>query len=369
MTRPHKKLRVAVVGLGHFAQTAILPALAHTRSVELVALVSGDPDKLRVLGDQYRVPHRVGYQQYDELLAGGHVDAVYIALPPDLHADYTVRAAAHEVHVLCEKPMAPTEEECEAMIGACADAGVKLMVAYRLHFEAGNLGAIEALQKEEIGEPRVFSSTFTMQVREGNIRVQPRPGAGPLFDLGIYCVNAARYLFREEPHRVTGMVVEHPGDPRFAHVEETVAAVLNFPSNRIATFVASFGAADHARYEVIGTRGTLQLDHAYDYAEAMKLEVTTDHKPRIKRYKKRDQVAAEIEYFARCVRDDVEPEPSGREGLADVRIMLAIYQAARSGAAVDVAPVADRRPVPAQEIHVPPASGKPPQVDIESPSE
>jgi len=371
MKRATPKLRVAVVGLGHFAQAAVLPALRRSRSAELAALVSGDSEKLRVLGDRYRVRRdaRVGYDELDRLLEEDGIDAVYVVLPNDLHADAVIRAARHGCHVICEKPLAPTVEESEAMIEACNAAGVKLMVAYRLHFEAANLAAIDAVQRGQLGEPRIFSSTFSMQVREGDIRVQPRPGAGPLFDLGVYCINAARYLFRDDPVEVQATGFRHRGDPRFEHVEETVAAILRFPGDRVASFVASFGAADRARYEVIGTEGRLALHDAYEYAtDEMTLEIQRGDRRRVRRFRKRDQIAAEIEYFARCVRDDVVPEPSGREGLADVRIMQAIGEAARSGRAVALEPIeADQPPVPDQEIHVPP-HGMPRTVGVHSPS-
>jgi glucose-fructose oxidoreductase len=371
--RTSKKLRVAVVGLGHFAQAAVLPALQRSRNAELVAMVSGDPDKLRVLGDRYRVAPdaRIGYAHLDRLLERDGVDAVYVALPNDLHADAVIRAAGHGCHVICEKPLAPSVEECEAMIDACEGAGVRLMVAYRLHFEAANLTAVDTVTRGELGEPRIFDSVFTMQVREGNVRVQPRPGAGPLFDLGVYCVNAARYLFRDEPVEVQAMALRHRGDPRFQHVEETIAATLRFPGDRVASFVASFGAADRARYEVIGTEGSLALENAYEYAaDVMSLEVERGARKRTRRFRKRDQIAAEIEYFARCVRDGIDPEPSGREGLIDVRIMLAIAEAARGGRTVTLGARDDGdgvRPVPEQEVRVPP-HGMPRTVAVDRPS-
>jgi predicted dehydrogenase len=372
MKRSPRRLRLAVVGQGHFAQVAILPALRHTRHAELAALVSGDPDKLAFLGDKYRVPadRRASYEDYEQLLARGDLDAVYLALPNDLHADFAIRAARRGLHVLCEKPLAPSVEECEAMIEACAESGVKLMTAYRLHFEAANLAAVDAVTRGELGEPRIFHSVFTMQVREGNIRVQPRPGAGPLFDLGVYCVNAARYLFRDEPEQVLATATEHRADPRFAHVEDTVAATMRFPGDRLATFVASFGAADRARYELIGSEGYLALENAYEYAaDAMTLTVERRGRRRTQKLEKRDQIAAEIEYFARCVLEGVEPEPSGLEGLIDVRVMLAIQEAAHSGRVVSLDPGhPPRRPEPGQALRVP-AHGVPETLHVESGSQ
>lgn len=368
MTRSRRPLRFAVVGLGHFAQEYILPAIAQLDHVELAALVSGTTDKLRVLADRYRVEHAVDYDHFDHLLSDGRIDVAYIAVPNDLHADFTIRAARHGVHVLCEKPMAPTEDECIAMMRACQRAGVKLMIAYRLHFEAANLHAIELARDGQIGSPRLFSSTFSMQIRPGNTRVQPRAGAGPLYDIGIYCINASRYLFRREPYEVVAMALPHRVDPRFRVTDEAIAATLRFPDDRVAQFVASYGAADSARYELIGTDGTLVLDHAYDLVETMKLELIRDGRTRTRTYRRRDQVGAEVEYFARCIREDLEPEPSAEEGLADIRIIEAIARSARTGRAIAIdSTERSRRPEPEQAVRVS-MHGKPKLVDVQPPS-
>jgi glucose-fructose oxidoreductase len=363
MSRP-ANLRIAVIGQGHFAQAAVLPAIEALDDVELSALVSGSPHKLSELGERYGVRTLCHYDDLDALLARGKVDAVYIAVPNDLHAEMTVIAARHGVHVLCEKPMAPTEAECMQMIRACESRGVRLMIAYRLHFEAANLIAVEVARGGEIGEPRIFSSTFSMQVRQGNTRIQPRRGAGPLYDLGVYCVNAARYLFRAEPSEV--MALKASGrDPRFASVDEAFSVTLRFPDERIAQFTCSFGAADRAHYEVVGTAGTLTLDNAYEYAAEMTMKVDGEHGHKERTFPKRDQIAAEIEYFARCIRDGIDPEPSGWEGLADIRILQAIQSSARFGRSVPIEPGKHgRRPDLGQEIRIE-AHAMPPLVDVQ----
>jgi glucose-fructose oxidoreductase len=361
------RLRFAVIGQGHFAQVAVLPALVQLDDVELTALVSGSQHKLHELGDRYNVRHQCEYDELDELLESGDIDAVYIAVPNDLHAEMTLIAARHGVHVLCEKPMAPTEAECLQMIRACEQRKVKLMIAYRLHFEAANLVAIEIAHGGEIGELRIFSSVFAMQVREGNVRVQPRRGAGPIFDIGTYCVNAARYIFRAEPFEVAALKVTGH-DARFAAVDEAYSAVLRFPDDRVAQLTCSFGAVDRSYYEVIGTRGMLSLDNAYEYAAEMKMVVRGDHGDKVRTFSKRDQIAAEIEYFAKCIRDDVDPEPSGTEGLADIRILQAIQSAARYGRTITLDPTErPSRPDLGQEIRIPPHD-KPPLVDVQSSS-
>src|SRR5688572_12827556 len=172
-----QKIRYAVVGLGHITQAAVLPAFAHARRTsELLGLVSGDPVKLQDLGRRYRVKHRVGYDDYDDYLRSGSVDAVYIALPNDLHREYAERAADAGIHVLCEKPLAVTVSDCRAMIRAASQSGVQLMTAYRLHFEKANLTAIELVRSGRLGAPRFIHSVLSMQVREGDIRVRRARG-------------------------------------------------------------------------------------------------------------------------------------------------------------------------------------------------
>lgn len=352
MTR-FRRLRMAVIGQGYFAQAAVLPALDQSDDLELAALVSGSHDKLDELGSRYGVRTRCRYDELDRLLSRGDIDAVYIAVPNDLHAELTLIAARHGVHVFCEKPMAPTEAECRQMIRACAQHHAKLMIGYRLHFESANLIAVEIARGGEIGTPRIFSSVFALQVREGNTRVQPRRGAGPLYDLGVYCVNAARYLFRAEP--VEAFALRLAGhDPRFANVEEAYAAVLRFPGERVAQFTCSFGAHDRSHYEVVGTDGLLALDNAYEYAAEMTMRIEGPHGLKERTFPRRDQIAAELAYFARCVREDRDPEPSGWEGLADVRILQAIQASARFGRAVPIEPVQPHeRPDLGQEIRLP----------------
>lgn len=359
-------VRVAVVGLGHFAQAAVLPAFEQLEGVELTALVSGSDQKRRELSKRYDVPRAVTYDEYDALLESGAVEAVYIALPNHLHAEYTIRAAKKGIHVLCEKAMAPTRRECEAMIEACETNGVRLMIGYRLHFEAGNLSAIESISSGEIGVPRLFNSTFSMQVREGNVRIRDVPGRGPLYDIGTYCINAARYLFRDDPIEVSAMFARRADDPRFASSEEAVAATLRFPGERLSTFVVSFGASDRSRYEVIGTTGLVELDPAYEYANDIKLTLRREGRERTRVFKKRDQVGAEIAYFADCIKRNIEPEPSGWEGLADVIVIEAIQQAGESGQRTRV-PLLTRkkRPGPEQEVHVR-AHDVPKLIDVES---
>ena len=183
-------IRYAVVGLGHIAQVAVIPAFAHARrNSKLVAIVSGDRLKRREIGRRYHIEHTFDYDEYDECLE--RVDAVYIALPNSMHAEYAIRAARAGVHVLCEKPLAVTVDECRRIIAACRKAKVKLMVAYRLHFETVNLAAIDLARRGELGDLKFFNSSFSMTVRRGDIRTKRACGGGTLYDIGVYSRTAS----------------------------------------------------------------------------------------------------------------------------------------------------------------------------------
>jgi predicted dehydrogenase len=366
-TRPSKTIRYAVVGLGHLAQVAVLPGFANSANSELVAIVSGDKTKLRKLGKKYGLEHIYSYDEYDRTLA--EVDAVYLVLPNHLHREYAVRAAKAGVHVLCEKPMAVTEDDCHAMIEAAEGNNIKLMIAYRLHFEEANLAAIKLAQSGKLGDLRIFDSVFTQQVVADNIRVtEPvEKGGGPVYDMGVYCINAARYLFRAEPTSVMAFSANN-GEKRFRKIDEMTSVVMRFPDERLATFTCSFGAADVSRYTLTGTKGVLTAEPAYDYSMALKHKVTIGEKTTSKTFRKHDQFAAELIYFSDCILRNKEPEPSGLEGLADVRIVRAIDESAQTGRVIELPEFAiKKRPTPQQEIDRA-AHAKPKTVDAESPS-
>lgn len=362
-----KKIRYAVVGLGHIAQVAVLPAFHSAPNSELFALVSSDPEKLKRLGKTYGLEHLYSYHDYGRVLS--NIDAVYLALPNDLHREYAVRAAAAGVHVLCEKPMAPSSQECMTMIRAAQQNNVKLMIAYRLHFEAGNLRAIQLGRSGKLGDLRLFASEFSQQVADDNVRVTESTscGGGPLYDMGVYCINAARYLFGAHPIDVSAISVRN-NEKRFERVDEAVSAVMRFPGERIASFTCSFGAADVSQYTLVGSKGVLHSNPAYEYAEAIQHQLVIAEKKTRKNFPKRDQFAAELIYFSDCILKNNEPEPSGYEGLADVQIVEAIYEAIRARRTVRVGQApAKKRPNVHQEIHRPP-HGKPTVIHAQGPS-
>jgi predicted dehydrogenase len=363
-TRSRRKsaVRYAVVGLGYISQIAVLPAFAHAReNSELTALVSGDPKKLKRLSRKYNVEHTYSYEQFSDCLKSGEVDAVYIALPNHMHRAYTEAAAQAGIHILCEKPMAFDETDCETMIAATETAGVKLMIAYRLHFERGNLQAVGFVNSGKIGEPRIFTSVFSQQVKSGNSRLKKEIGGGALYDMGIYCINAARYLFGAEPLEVFAWNMSS-SDKRFKEVPEMTSGLLKFPNDCIASLTTSLGAADRSVFEVIGTKGVLKMDPAYQMAEDLKSEITIDDWITKEVFKNRDQFAPELVYFSNCILNNQEPEPSGREGLADVRIIRALLQSAETHRPVSIPQVrVRRRPDTSQEISKEPIA-KPPQL-------
>jgi predicted dehydrogenase len=363
------KVRYAVVGLGYISQIAALPAFAHARqNSELVALISGDPQKLKKLARAYSIKRTYSYEQFADCLGGGEIDAVYIALPNHMHQAYTVGAAKAGIHILCEKPMAFDETECQAMIDAAQDANVRLMIAYRLHFERGYLESIKAIQSGKIGDPRLFTSVFSQQVKQGNSRLKKDVGGGAIYDMGIYCINAARYLFKAEPTEVFAWDSTKEGDARFEEVPEMINGLLKFPDNRIAHFATSFGATDRSTFEVIGTKGILRMDPAYEMAKALKSELIIGGRTTKRTFKKRDQFAAELAYFSDCILNNKDPEPSGQEGLADVRIIGALLESAESNRPISVSQTRIlQRPDSDQQISKPPVSSPPSLVKASAP--
>lgn len=364
-----RKIRYAVVGLGWIAQATVLPAFTHaSENSELVALVSGNPTKLEKLSQKYEVKTTLSYDEYDDYLQSGEIDAVFIALPNHLHCDYTVRAANAGVHVLCEKPMAITEEECETMIRACSNNEVKLMIAYRLHFEAANMQAVEVVKSGQIGEPRIFNSLLTQQVETGNIRVRQATGGGTIDDLGIYCINAARYLFQDEPIEVFAMSANN-GEARFQEVEEMVSATLRFPNERLATFTCSFGAAPVANYHIVGTKGDLSLEHAYYFQGAIKHQLTINGETQEHTFEPRDQFAAQLIYFSNCILQNQDPEPSGWEGLNDIHIIRSLYHSIATGNPVKLPNLQHKDyPTATQIIQCPSVHETPELIQVTNPS-
>lgn len=358
-----QRVRYAVVGAGNIAQVAVLPAFAHAKeNSELVAVISGDAEKRAELQKKYDLQLTGGYDELERILAEGAIDALYVATPNTLHKELVLRAASRGVHVLCEKPMATTVADCEVMARACRENAVKLMVAYRLHFERANLEALQLVRSGKIGEPRVFESVFTHVVRPFDIRTRPELGGGACFDLGVYCINAARHLFGDEPSLVFALGQERHG------ADDTTTAVLQFPKGRVAHFTVSNSTAAVSSYRIAGTEGDLRVEPAYEYADKLEHHLTVDGKLSQQSFSKRDQFAPELSYFSSCILENRAPEPDAEEAICDLRVVEAILESEQTGKPVPLAPrERTRHPNLAQEQKKP-AVGKQKPVNAPSPS-
>jgi predicted dehydrogenase len=347
------KVRYAVVGVGWIAQSVFLPGVEHTGNSEVVALVTGHQEKAEKVGEKYGIEKVYTYDQLGELLASGEIDAVYLATPNFDHVEYAVQTLEAGIHLLLEKPMAISVAECERMIAASEASGAKLMVAYRLHFEPGTLKAIERVRNGEIGTVRFFNSSFSQPVSGQNHRAKHGFWAGPVPDMGPYPLNMVRNLFGAEPIEVfaTGVCT----DPeRFRDVEgkpfdDTVAVTLKFEAERVASFVLSYNGGDLDDFRIVGAKGDLFSDPAYQVGAAMKHVLTVGKEKSHESFKKTDHFGGELKYFSECVLEDRTPEPDGEEGLLDVRVIAAIEQSLLTGAVQHLPPYyRSRRPDLAQ---------------------
>lgn len=326
-----KLVRYAVVGAGWISQEAFLPAVSQTGNSKVSAIFSGNREGAQRLADFHAVENVYGYSDFDALLARDIVDAVYIAVPNPLHADLAIRAANAGKHVIVEKPIATTIAEATAMIDAARRGGVLLMTSYRLHNDPATLAALELLRSGKIGDPIAFTAQFSFQSHTGNHRLSSKFWGGPLQDIGIYCVNAARHIFEAEPIEVFAMAARPDNDERFAEIDASVAVTLRFPGHLLAQFYCSFGAHAVDNYRVIGSDGELIMEDGFRFDAPSKLVVKTIRNIDNNYYEICDQFAGQIQYFSECILDGVRLEPDGQEGLADLRILVAIEESLATG--------------------------------------
>jgi predicted dehydrogenase len=331
---PGRKLGWAVVGLGSLAINQILPAFARCEKSRVVALVSGHPDKARKLAARYGIAEKniYDYQGYDALRDNPEVDVVYVVLPNSMHAEYTIRAHRAGKHVLCEKPMATTPADCQAMIDAARQAGRKLMVAYRCRYEPFNQEMIRMAREQELGPVRVIVADHGFNIGDPTQwRLKKElAGGGSLMDIGIYSLQAARYVTGEEPVEIAAMSYTTPGDERFKEVEETITFQLRFPSGVLANCTSSYGYSGQNRYRAITTKGWFELEPATSYS-GLRMRVRRGNAVEERSLPQRDHFALEMDHLSECVLEGKDPLTPGEEGLRDVKLMLAIYEAARSG--------------------------------------
>jgi len=335
-----KRVGIAVVGLGRIAERAVLPAFRHSRKTRLIALVSGDEKKARRLATKFGAREYYTYDDYVICLNHPEVEAVYIATANGAHAEYTLRAAASGKHVLCEKPMATTVEDCQRMIQACRANNLRLMIAYRKYFEPASLALKRLITSGKLGRLKMIHSAFTIFLPPGNKAPawhldRQMSGGGSLVDVGVYCINTARWLIGKDP--LEAMASAWSVDSaRFSDVEENIAFYLTFPEGVVLQASASFGAAQASFLHLHGEKGWAALDPAFAYNEERCLFGKIGSRWFEQQFKVMDEFALELDAFARCIRRMQDPEPDGKQGLVDVAVMQALYRSARDNRPVSI---------------------------------
>jgi predicted dehydrogenase len=336
-----RKLGYAIVGLGYYATQIIMPQFKNCRRSRITGLVSGDSAKAKRLAAEYGVPERsiYDYKSYDRIADNPDIDAVYVILPNSMHAEYTVRAARAGKHVLCEKPMSNTVAEAQEMIAACRRAGKKLMIGYRCHFEPYNLHAIRLIREGAIGKLRWIDTQHGFVQRDATKWRLKRAlaGGGSLADMGVYSLQAARYLTGEEPVSVVARSSTDRTDPRFREVEDLIEWTLTFPGGALASCQSSYSSS-HNRYRATGSEGFIDLEPATSY-EGQKMRLRrkdAESMPVPPAGPGKTMFAAQLDHLADCVFDNREPIVAGEEGLRDMRIVEAIYRSADTGRRIDL---------------------------------
>ncbi len=327
-----RKIGYCIVGLGRISMGEFMPGVQISKRSKIVALVSGHRPKAEQMADKYGVSHKAiyDYAHYEEIGHNPEIDAVYIALPNGMHAEYTIRAAKVGKHVLCEKPMANSVAECEHMIAACRKANRKLMIGYRCRYEPTNLKATELVRQGYVGTVEQINCSFGFNIAQHEWRLNKKmAGGGPLVDVGIYCIQACRYLTGEEPVETQGFssVVDHDG--RFNEVEESLVWNFRFPSGVLAYCSTSYGTnfvGDSAR--AIGSKGMLEVNPAFVYEGLRLTGKAQGGKPLDIQYHDPSphQFTREADYFADCILNNKEPKTAGEEGLRDEKVITAIYR-------------------------------------------
>ena len=337
-----RKLGYCVVGIGTLSKGQLLPALRkNTRHCRLAAVVTGDPKgKGRQVAKDFGLrPEKVyTYDNFDTIKDDPEIDVVYVVLPNSMHEEYTVRAFKAGKHVLCEKPMANSVAECERMIAAQKAAGKKLMIAYRLRYEPFNTTAINLLRSGELGKIKYIEAAAGFPIGDPNQwRLKKKyAGGGSLMDIGIYGLNAIRYLSGEEPTEVTAIAHSTPNDPRFKEVEETICFDMRMGGGYVTTCSSTYGFGGMNRYKVICTDGSIEMEPFLSYG-GLKGWVQRKNKPREELpLQNVDQFAAEMDAFSLAIQQGRDIPTPGEEGLKDVRAMMAIYKAAETGQRVKV---------------------------------
>jgi glucose-fructose oxidoreductase len=334
---PDRKIGYAIVGLGYYALDVILPQFANCSRSRVTALVSGDPAKARAMAQTYGVPEHgiYDYANFDTIRNNPDVDVVYVILPNSMHVEYTIRAFQAGKHVLCEKPMAVSVAECQAMIAAGRVARRKLMIGYRCHFEPFNREAMRLARSGEAGKIRYVRSEhgFVQRDRTKWRLHRALAGGGSLMDMGVYALQAARSMSGEEPVSVTAKDSTDRNDPRFREVEDLIEWTMLFPSGAVGGCLSMY-SANQNHVLAMGDKGRIELEPGTRYdgnrmwvgADGREREITNPPPgPGV------NQFVGQLDHMAECVLTGREPIVPGEEGLRDMRIIEAIYRSAREG--------------------------------------
>jgi predicted dehydrogenase len=330
-----RQIGYAIIGLGRISDH-FMAGIQGTTNSKVTALVSGHPEKAAKYAAKYGVPQSsiYNYENMDAMRENKSVDAVYIGLPNSMHAEYTIRSAKAGKHVLCEKPMAITVPECSAMIEACKTANVKLMIAYRCHYEPTNLRAVKLIRDGAIGKIQVIQAAFGFSSGKTEWRLTKALGGhGPMFDVGIYCLNATRYLTGEEPTDFSAVAYSDPNDPRFREVEGSVSWISKFPSGAIANCTTTYAAPMDGYFRVHGTDGWIEVNPAFVY-DGLHLKGQSFAGGKYAAYdepnpeKDPAHFQREADHFSDCILHNKTPQSPGEEGLRDMTYIREIYRSA-----------------------------------------
>jgi predicted dehydrogenase len=333
-----RRIGYAVIGLGRIA-THFLEGTRNSAQSKITALVSGHRDKAERIAAQYGVPldSIYSYEDFDRIVANHAVDAVYVALPNSMHAEYTIRAAKAGKHVLCEKPMDISSAKCVQMIDACKAARVKLMIAYRLHYEPTTLKALDIVRSGKLGKIQSMEANKGSNIRAGEWRItKALGGGGPMFDHGVYCLNTFRMFTGEEPVGYQAMISTPDRDGRFNEVEENIQWTMRFPWGALSSAAASYGVELGGYYRIHGPWGWLQMtsytyqgQHLFGhYASAPEVGAPWIEFDEMSQEKDPMQFVRQVDHFSDCILRDRTPDTPGEDGLADLRCIEAVYKSA-----------------------------------------
>ena len=325
---------IAIVGLGLYALGKMAPALTRSKHCHLAAVVSGNPSKAARVAKAYglKADAIYSYENFEDILNDGRVDAINIVLPSGLHAEWTEKAFAAKKHVLCEKPMALSSAECDRMIDAGKKAHKKLMIAYRCHFEPNNLNAIELMKQKAIGDIQVIRTDQHYTI--GNVTPATNwranralAGGGALEDYGLYGLQSALYLTGEMPISISASTSTPADNPAFSEIINLQTSRLVFPSGAVAQLASSYNASWHDRVEVRGNKGVMQMDPATAYG-SIRTEIIRSDNDREIILDPSGQFAAMLDHFGLSIKQDSPILTDGEMGRRDIRLIEAIYRSA-----------------------------------------